>query len=233
MAKGLISDRFGPKAVARPDMLNSFIRHGVPQSELVSESLLQIIAGSDTTATAIRATLLYIMTHPPCYRALQEEIDTAIRAGRVSSPVKDAEARQLPYLQAVIKEGMRIWPPATALQPKVVPPGGDAVEVDGRSVFVPGGTGIGYCVWGLQHSKDVFGDDADDFRPERWLIAEGDRMARMLRTIELIWGYGKYQCLGKNVAMMELNKVFVEVCFSLMWAKDERACWLMLCVAPS
>lgn len=213
IATQLVAKRFGPKAVRYPDMLDSFIRHGLKEDELVSESLLQIVAGSDTSATAIRATMLFLMTHPATYRTLQNEIDAAIAAGKVSSPVVETfQAQKLPYLQAVIREGIRIWPPVTGLLSKVTPPEGDTVELDGKTIFLPGNTNIGYCAWGVHYSKEVFGEDAHVFRPERWLVEQSDeKLGRMQRTAELVWGYGKYQCLGKNVAMIELNKVFFEV----------------------
>lgn len=189
------------------------MRHGLKEDELVSESLLQILAGSDTSATVIRATMLFLMTHPATYRTLQNEIDAAIAAGKVSSPViETAQAQKLPYLQAVIREGMRIWPAVTGLLSKVTPPEGDTVELDGKMMFLPGNTNVGYCAWGVHRNKDVFGEDAHVFRPERWLVEQSEeRLGRMQRTAELIWGYGKYQCLGKNVAMIELNKVVFEV----------------------
>jgi cytochrome P450 len=193
-------------------MTASFIAHGLSETDLVAESLLQILAGADTTATAIRATVLHIITHPSVYVALQAEIDQCVREGRISSQViKESEAHSMPYLQAVIKEGLRIWPPATGQVGKVVPAQGDEVEVDGRKVFIPGGTTIGYCAWGIHRNKEVFGEDAEVFRPERWLIGDGERLKRMQKTLDLVFGYGKYQCLGKPVAMLELNKVFVEV----------------------
>ena len=214
ISKQLVSERFGPKAVQRQDMLGSFIEHGVPEASLVSESLLQILAGSDTSATVIRATMLYLMTNPVAYQRLKSEIDDAVHAGKISSPVvTDAEARALPYLQAVIKEGMRIYPAVTGALTKVVPPEGDTVTLTGtnETVFLPGGTEIGYNAWGVHRSKSVFGSDADYFRPERWLTSDEPKLQRMLRTGELVWGYGKYQCLGRLVAMIELNKVFVEL----------------------
>lgn len=200
-------------------MLDSFIRHGLKEDELVSESILQILAGSDTSATTIRATMLFLMTHPATYRTLQDEIDAAVATGKVSRPVIEThQAQQLPYLQAVIREGMRIWPAVTGLLSKVTPPEGDTIELDGKTVFLPGNTNIGYCAWGVHRSTAVFGEDAHVFRPERWLVEQSEeRLGRMQRTAELIWGYGKYQCLGRNVATIELNKVFFEVVLSALF----------------
>jgi hypothetical protein len=78
-------------------------------------------AGSDTSAAVIRATLLYIITNSHVQSTLLEEI----RNTSISTPITDAEARKLPYVQAVIKEGLRIYPPATGLMLKEVPAGGD------------------------------------------------------------------------------------------------------------
>jgi cytochrome P450 len=188
-------------------MMASFMRHGLTEEEVAGESLLQIIGGSDTSAATIRVVLLNLMSSPQCYWKLQSEIDSAVAAGKISSPVKDSEARQLPYLQAVIKEGLRITPPATGLFSKQVPKGGDIIN----GIHVPEGTQIGSSSYGIHHSKKIFGDDADLFRPERWLDAESELLAKMTSTVDLIFHHGKFQCLGKPVALMELNKIYVEV----------------------
>ena len=188
-------------------MLGSFIRHGLTQEEAAGEALLQIIAGSDTSASTIRMVMLYLLSNPDAYRKLQQEIDAGIDAGTISSPIKDAEARQMPYLQAVIKEGLRIIPPAGGAFYKTVPPGGDVIE----GKFIPAGTQIGSSPFGIHHSKKLFGPDAELYRPERWLEADQEQASRMASTVDLVFHYGKYQCLGKTVALMEFNKIFVEV----------------------
>jgi cytochrome P450 len=124
-----------------------------------------------------------------------------------SSPIQDAEARKMPYLQAVIKEGLRIFPPVTGLSSKLVPPGGDTFE----GYFIPEGTKIGYCAWGVFRDKTIWGEDSHIFRPERWLNIPAEKFREMDLTLELIFGYGRWQCLGKNIAFIELNKIFVEV----------------------
>jgi cytochrome P450 len=203
----VVAARFGPDAKSHPDMLGSFIRHGLTQEQASGEALLQVVAGSDTSAGLLRTVMLNILTHPIMYVKLQKEIDSGIATGKISSPITDAEARQLPYLQACIKEGLRIMPPASGAFFKTVPPAGDTI--DGK--FIPGGTQIGSSPLGIHCSKKIFGTDADMFRPERWLDASEEHFAYMASTVDLIFHYGKYQCLGKNVALMEFNKVFVEV----------------------
>ncbi len=73
-----------------------------------------------------------------------------------------------------------------------------------------------YCVWGVHHNMEIFASDADVFRPERWFEAQGEQLQKMDNNMKLIFGYGRFECLGKNVAFMELNKVFVEVCQSFL-----------------
>jgi cytochrome P450 len=107
----------------------------------------------------------------------------------------------------VIREGLRFSPPTTALIEKQVPPEGGTF--DGR--FLPGGTRIAVNIVAIQRLKTVFGQDADVFRPEWWLEATEDKRREMSQTVDQVFGWGSWQCLGKSVAMLELNKVFVEV----------------------
>ncbi|CAK7269790.1 hypothetical protein SEPCBS57363_003778 [Sporothrix epigloea] len=218
VAKQIVHDRLKSDQPKRRDMLGSFLAHGLTREEAEGETLLQIIAGSDTTATALRTTMLYLMSSPATYLRLTQEIRGAVVEGRISSAVvTDAEARELSYLQAVIKEGMRINPPVAGTMDVVVPEGGDTI----CGYPVPGGTEIGCSEFGAQQLASVFGPDADVFRPERWLEAEAaakegsqpdiDRLRQMNLTWGLIFKAGKWQCLGKEVALIELNKVFVEL----------------------
>lgn len=189
------------------------------------------MAGSDTSATVIRVALLHIMTSRHIYATLLDEIDSAIKAGNVSSPIRDSEGRNLLYLQACIKEALRLWPPVTGLLQKVVPPEGDTIH----GKHIPGGTFIGHCAWAVGRNSQVYGQDFAVFRPERWLEASGEQLQRMERNAELTFGYGRFKCLGQPVAQMELNKVFVELLrrfeFQIMdpsqpWSLDSRGIFL-------
>ena len=113
----------------------------------------------------------------------------------------------MPFLQAVIWEGIRMIPPFAGYLAKEVPPHGDTIN--GR--FVPGGTRVIHNTGGLLRNPLVFGDDADVFRPERFLVADDAKRDTMLRTVELAFGYGRWGCAGKSIALLELNKIFVQV----------------------
>lgn len=106
--------------------------------------------------------------------------------------------------------------PLTGLMGKMVPsPQGDTVH----GFRLPRGTVLGQNLWGICRDKRVWGEDAEVFRPGRWLVGEDEdgqaRLREMVGVQELVFGYGKYQCLGRVLAGMELGKVFFEVsgCF--------------------
>lgn len=63
------------------------------------ELAVQLPAGSETSTTAIRGIMLHLLSSPRAYQKLQHEIMTGIKEGRISSPIRNEEAKRLPYLQ--------------------------------------------------------------------------------------------------------------------------------------
>ena len=167
---------------------------------------MERVAGADTTATAARATLLAIISNPRVHAQFVKEIDTAESRGVISSPIRDQEARGLQYVQACIKEGLRLFPPLGQLRERMVPPEGDTY----KGKHIPGGTFIGLNTRGIELSP-VFGEDAQVFRPERWLTHDEARLSEMSRIQDHVFGHGTTRCLGAPIASMILNKIFVEV----------------------
>ncbi|KAK3942847.1 Pisatin demethylase [Diplogelasinospora grovesii] len=198
------------------DMMQMFIRSGMSRHDLMQQVYVHIvcvhrIAGADASSNVARMVMLCILTCPPVYMALQKEIDEADARGALRYPVAtDAEIRRLPYLQAVIREALRRYPPSVS--PSKVSPLDKVDTVCGYAV--PGGTQIGANVPGMLRNKAIFGQDADQYRPERWIEAQTDdkdRLRRMNSTVDLVFGAGKFQCLGKSVYTMELHKMLVEL----------------------
>jgi cytochrome P450 len=106
-----------------------------------------------------------------------------------------------------VYESLRMRPPLIGYFPKVVPPGGDNI----LGYQLPGGTAIGTNMSAVLSSTDLFGPDADIFRPERFIELEDTRRKQMERDVELAFGHGQWMCVGKTIAFMEMYKSVFEV----------------------
>jgi cytochrome P450 len=193
------------------DLLQLFMEYrdadGKPitPEDLEIEAVSPVVAGSDTSATALRAAVLYIFTNFDVYRKLLVEIDEAEKAGKLSTPAKYNEVKSLPYLNAVIRETLRIYPPIGTAFPRVVPAAG--MNVCGYDL--PAGSEIGISMWCISRNKAVFGEDAGVFRPERWL--ESEERTRYYDKVDTVFGAGYNTCIGKNLALVEVYKTLVEL----------------------
>ncbi|KAK5070160.1 hypothetical protein LTR64_001997 [Lithohypha guttulata] len=217
----LVAEHFDAEknvVVHKPDMLDSFMKHGLTQEQAEQESVLQLLAGSDTSATGMRSTMFNLISSPRAYNKLMTEVDAAIAVGKIprdlNQVISDSAARELPYLQACIKEGLRWLPPIVGMLAKETPPQGDTID----GYFVPGGVSVAWSAKAIYQNTALFGPDPKAFRPDRWIhTSEGgdepsrDKIAAMEKNNDLIFGNGKYTCLGKPVAMLELNKLYVEL----------------------
>lgn len=117
-----------------------------------------------------------------------------------------AEAQQLPYLDAVVKEAFRIHPAAGLPLERVVPAGGATIA----GHFVLGGTIVGCSAWVLHRNPSIFGADSAHFRPERWLESGGEGGAERIKEMNAAmfhFGSGSRTCIGKNISLLEIYKV--------------------------
>ncbi|KAM0292219.1 hypothetical protein ACHAO9_003192 [Fusarium lateritium] len=204
-ANQIVRSRLSDRAGQTKDMMQAHINSGMNEEELIQQVFISIIAGSNTSAHALRMIILSLITNPTAYTALITEIRQS--ASSVNTPISWAQTQNLPYLQAVVREGLRMWPPVAGLGFKQVPPEGDTIN----GFFVPGGTQVGQGFYAVGRSRLVWGEDADVFRPERWLLAEGDRLRDMIAAFDTHFGHGKYSCLGKPIALMEIHKAIFEL----------------------
>ncbi|KAF4551730.1 Cytochrome P450-like protein 18 [Elsinoe fawcettii] len=207
VAEEQVGRRFQGGADAKQDMMGSFIRQGHNQQECEVEGLFMIVGGTESTASALRSILVHIMTCPRVYQTLKKEISNAVQSGSVSSPITVEHAKRLPFLQAVIYEGIRMRPPLLGIFPKVVPAGGAQV----LGFNLPPGTSVAMNISALLRSTAMFGPDADLYRPERFMELEQAERTQMERNVELAFGSGQNMCVGKNIAFMQLNKAVFEL----------------------
>jgi cytochrome P450 len=206
---------------SRPDFLTRFMLAREKYPEVMTDSRLatytntNVSAGSDTTAIALRQILYKLLTHPGAKDRFMTELAVVLRAreekGGVEPhlPITWAEGQSMTYYQALIKECLRTHPPLGQLIPRVVPEGG--TELCGK--YLPAGTVVGCNAWVVHRDTNVFGDDADEFRPERWLEEgpEGAERRRQMDNLSFAFGGGPRVCLGKNIALLEISKMVPEL----------------------
>lgn len=164
---------------------------------VASMATSNIFAGSDTTAISTRAIIYYLLKNPACKHKLMAEIDDLRRHGKLSDCVQLAEAEQMPYLQAVMYEALRLHPAAGMSLPRVTPAGGATIA----GTHIPAGTVMGANPWVIHRSPEVYGEDVEAFRPERWMTPNnsGD-----MHRFFFAFGAGARMCLGRNISWMEM-----------------------------
>lgn len=139
----------------------------IDDTQIVNYLLLNILAGGDTTSSTMRALVYYLLKSPLAYKKLATELETA----NLSLPAQWKDIQNLPYLDAVIRESFRINTGIAMIFERVVPKEGFTLP-DGR--FVKGGTKVGLNPAVTNRDKKIFGEDAEEFRPERWLKLDGE-----------------------------------------------------------
>jgi len=148
--------------------LDELLKAGAPEEHVVDQILSIIVAGRDTTAAAMSAAFYCLGRSPEAVRKLRKEISDLDYEG--DHPTWE-QLRQMKYLNNVIREALRLFPPVStnsraASRETVLPRGGGP---DGSMpVLVPKDTPVRWSLYSLHRQKDVFGEDADAFRPERW-----------------------------------------------------------------
>ncbi|KAL1958667.1 hypothetical protein VTO42DRAFT_4010 [Malbranchea cinnamomea] len=182
----------------RPDFMND--------TRVLGMATSMAFAGSDTTAISLSAVFYYLLKNPQCYKKLLEELGQAVKLGTIENRptglVSWSESQKLPYLDACIKEALRLHPAAGLPLERIVPPQG--IEICGE--FIPGGTIVGCSAWILHRREEVFGDQVEEYRPERWLDAEPAKLKEMNGTM-FQFGAGSRTCIGKNISLMEIYKL--------------------------
>lgn len=165
-----------------------------------------VVAGSDTTAIALRAIIYFLLKSPEKMATLVAEIDEADRLKQLSSPISYRESTtHLPYLGAVIKEAMRLHPSVGLILERHVPEGG--VTLCGQ--HIPAGTTVGINAWVLHHDGKVF-PDPDSFIPERWLKSAPEKLKEMEQSF-FAFGAGSRTCVGKNISLIEMHKIIPQL----------------------
>ncbi|KAL0573549.1 hypothetical protein V5O48_008416 [Marasmius crinis-equi] len=176
-------------------------------------------AGADTSATSMLWLILAMVAHPEVQKRCQEELDTVI--GRSRMP-KLSDQDNLPYIRATVREVLR-WRPITPLGAPH-----QSTEDDWYAgYYIPKNTTVIPNIWAMNRDKDVYGPDADMFKPERHLDPDGKlgpsppdtkplKIGLLRPEGNVSFGYGYRICPGRYVANSFL---FIHLA-SILWATD-------------
>ncbi|RAL13059.1 cytochrome P450 [Aspergillus homomorphus CBS 101889] len=174
------------------------------QSEewLLAQANVLVIAGSDTTATALTTLIYYLAAHQDKLWHLQQELREAF--DEVSEMTSD-RLQGMPYLNAVIEEGLRICPPTSFGLPRISP---GAMSV------------VSTSSWTTAHCNDYL-HDARGFHPERWLPAMHAQWDAKFQNDHLaaskLFSLGPRGCLGIDMAYMEMRITLAKLAWKFNW----------------
>ncbi|KDR79011.1 hypothetical protein GALMADRAFT_224262 [Galerina marginata CBS 339.88] len=177
--------------------------------EVTSDGGLAIIAGSDTTSSAITHLFYSLMSSPTAYGRLRQEIDEL--GDNLFDCTKQAH---MPYLNAAINEALRLFPPVLSGSQRT-PDKGSGGKMIG-SYFLPEGNSAFIPTYSLQRDPRCFFPLPDAFLPERWLSEEkrielepkifSNPSEYIHNTTAFIpFSAGPTNCAGKNLAYMEMR----------------------------
>lgn len=191
--------------------------------EVEANANFLLLAGTETTATALAGTTYYLLKNPAALRRATEEVRGAFPRGGgggegdgdAAITFATASADRLPYLQACLTEGLRIYPPGPIAAPRKTAPG-KVTMIAGHAV--PGGVTVGVHAWSASHSVENF-HLASEFHPERWLgssSSSSSEFAADRASAAQPFSYGPRNCLGKPFAYSEMRVILAR----MLWNFD-------------
>jgi len=179
---------------------------GFSVAELEYNANTLTIAGSETTSSLLSALTWHLCKNPYVLDKLTAEVRSTFQR---AEDINLTSVNSLKYMLAILDEGLRIFPPASAGLPRRVPHGGAKIAGE----FIPEGTRVHVSPWASYHSAEHF-YLPDQFVPERWL---GDpRFANDDRKIVMPFSIGPRNCIGMNLAYAEMKTIVAK----LVWNFD-------------
>ncbi|CAJ0962321.1 unnamed protein product, partial [Mesorhabditis belari] len=176
---------------------NAHIIRRMLEEEVVMQCFVFLLAGFDTTSSALSYSTWYLAKHPQIQRRLQEEIDQVYGEEEISYD----GLGELKYMDCVLKETLRLNPLGTVVVSRVA---GQDLELAG--VQLKKGDQIQVDAYSLQRDKEIWGDDAEEFNPDRWLNLTVEQ-----KEADLSFGAGPRQCVGMRLANIEQKVAFARI----------------------
>ncbi|KAI5776207.1 cytochrome P450 [Geopyxis carbonaria] len=181
--------------------------------EVLREQALGILfAARDSTALLLGWTLYELARHPSVFLKARSQVLNLLGSGATARPPRHADLQTLPYLRQILYEVLRLYPPVplngrTALRDVVLPCGGG--PAGDAPILVCEGDALQYSVFSMHRRKDLYGEDAEAFRPERW--GETGMGRGSGGGGYLPFNAGPRVCLGQRKALEEATYVLARL----------------------
>ena len=174
---------------------------GFTEENLVDQCMTFLAAGHETTSSAVVWALYFLSKNPSCQARLREEIRANLPSiDEASKSVTAQDLDRLPYLHAVCNEVLRIQAPVPLTLRQA------AKDTDICGTFVPKGTRIILCPWAVNHSKELWGADASEFNPERWMQpGKANTGGAPSNYAFMTFLHGPRSCIGQAFAKAEFE----------------------------
>ncbi|KXL48014.1 MAG: hypothetical protein FE78DRAFT_29505 [Acidomyces sp. 'richmondensis'] len=180
---------------------------GFSDEDLVNQMMTFLLAGHETTATAMTWAIYLLCKHPDVQNKLRQEVRSHLPS--LDQEITAADIDGCQYLHAVCTEVLRLWAPVT-LTMRVADK-----DTSINNHFVPKGTTIILAPWAINTSTLLWGPDALEFKPERWLDADGranNRGGADSNYSFLTFLHGPRSCIGQKFSQAEF------ACILAAWA---------------
>ncbi len=165
--------------------------------QLRDEVLTFLIAGHETTALTLTWTWYLLAQHPEVEKKLHQELDRVL-GGRVP---EFSDLPSLTYTERVIKESMRLYPPAWSLARTVIS------DFELRGYRIPAGANVVMSQW-IMHRNATYFPEPEKFDPDRWSTEKAQKLPRFAY---FPFGGGPRQCIGASFAMMEATLLLASI----------------------
>ncbi|WVZ76940.1 hypothetical protein U9M48_024854 [Paspalum notatum var. saurae] len=172
--------------------------------EIIDECKTFFFAGHDTTSHTLTWAMFLLGTHPDWQEKLREEVRRECGGGDADAvPTGDALSR-LKLVNMFLLETLRLYAPVPMLQRNA------SVDLELGGVVVPEGAMLSIPIATIHRDKEVWGDDAGEFRPERFENGAA-RAAKHPNALLLSFSCGPRSCIGQNFAMLEAKEVIAMI----------------------
>ncbi|XP_031473363.1 xanthotoxin 5-hydroxylase CYP82C4-like [Nymphaea colorata] len=169
-----------------------------------------VVAGTESTAVTLEWALSLLLNNPHLLKKAQDELDCQVGKER---QVDESDLSNLPYLQAIVKETMRLHPTGPLLVPHEST---EPVQLGGFEV--PVGSILYVNVWKIHHDPTLW-IDPEEFKPERFLSSRNVMTGFGGQDFAFLpFGSGRRICVGRRMAMQVLNLTFACLLQSFEWS---------------